>query len=593
MPLEHDAYRAAFDAVPAPCVLLDDQLVILAANAAYMQALGRTSDELVGRHVFEAFPTNPDEPDSAASVEASMRHALATGRPDRLRLLKYDVEHPAGSGRFEERWWSAVNVPFVDGHGGARKVLDAVQDVTDLVRERQRTDRHRAEAESMTARTKALEADLYTRTRELASMAAAEALVSRRLTGLAEAALELAGAESVEALTDVIIGRGLVALGAEGGGVAVRDDATGTLRLVLTESLGATAQQVYGELSLDGPLPASVAARTGRTVLVRDRRAGLAYAPEMAQVYATAGKVAWASLPLRVGDRLLGSLTASWNEPQEFTSADVDLMSAFAAQCAQALDRILVRQAERQATSATRRLSEALQRSLLSDPPQPDHLQVAVRYQPAAAEAQVGGDWYDVFLVAGKVSLVIGDVAGHDQDAAAMMGQVRNLLRGVAHVQRGTPAAVLAGLDRAMADLTVGALATAVLAQVEQTQTDAALGVRVLRWSNAGHPPPLLLGSDGTVEMLRRPSDLLLGLDPEADRADHTCVLQAGSTVLFYTDGLVERRRASIDDGLAWLRGAVAPLAGLDLEDLCDALLAGLDDDMEDDVALLAVRSWS
>ena len=591
MPLDLDVYRAAFDAVPAPCLLLDDELVILAANAAYVEMVSRSRDDLVGKHVFDAFPANPDDPSGSRSIERSMRQALATGRPDRLRLLKYDVELAPGSGRYEERWWSAVNVPVLDPDGAARKVLDAVEDVTDLVRERRRGDRHRAEAESHRVRAEALEADLGTRSRELAVAAAAEALAARRLAGLAEAALELASAETQGALAEIVIGRGLAALGASGGAVGVRDDDTGTLRLSHTDSLGPDAQRTYAELPLDGPFPASVAARTGRYVLLRDRAAGLAFAPEMAEAYATVGKVAWASFPLRVDDRVLGSLTASWDEPQAFPADEVDLMGVFAAQCAQALDRLLVRDAERHATKATRRLSAALQRSLLTDPPQVDHVQIAVRYLPAAAEAQIGGDWYDAFLVAGKVSLVIGDVAGHDQDAAALMGQVRNVLRGVAHTQRAGPAAVLTALDCAMADLTVGALATAVLAQLEQSQADAALGLRVLRWSNAGHPPPLLLGPGGATELLSRPPDLLLGHDPDTVRTDHTRLLQAGSTVLFYSDGLVERRGTSIDEGLAWLRDVVSACTDLGLEQLCDAVLADLADGLEDDVALMAVRT--
>jgi len=390
----------------------------------------------------------------------------------------------------------------------------------------------------------------------------------------------------------VVIGRGLVGLGADGGAVAVRDDERGTIRLVITESLGVNTQRIYSELPLDGALPASVAARTGKPVFLGDREAGLAFSSEMAGVYATAGKVAWAALPLQVDTRLLGSVTASWNEPQKFTSADVELMAAFAAQCAQTLDRLRVREAERVSAAAARRLSEALQRSLLTDPPQPDHLQIAVRYLPAAEEAQVGGDWYDAFIVAsGSTSLVVGDVAGHDRQATVAMAQVRNVLRGVAHARGEPPAAVLSGLDRAMADLAVGALATAVLAQVEQTEADAERGLRLLRWSNAGHPPPLLVNPDGTAELLIRPPDLLLGFDPGTDRTDHSQVLQPGATVLLYTDGLIERRGASLDEGLQWLLDTGKRLAGLSLEDLCDALLAELEGRVEDDVALLAFRA--
>jgi serine phosphatase RsbU (regulator of sigma subunit) len=267
-------------------------------------------------------------------------------------------------------------------------------------------------------------------------------------------------------------------------------------------------------------------------------------------------------------------------------------MTAFAAQCAQALDRIQTRQAEQAAHRRVRRLSETLQRSLLTDPPQPDHLQIAVRYLPAAKQAQIGGDWYDAFvLVDGSTTLVVGDVAGHDRNAAAAMAQVRNVLRGVAHTLREPPAAVLASLDRAMRDLQVGSLATAVLARIEQTAPDAERGVRVLRWSNAGHPPPLLLDVDGAATLLTTEPDLLLGLDPSTPRADHEHPVRPGATVLLFTDGLVERRGACLDEGLEWLRATAASHADLPLEQLCDALLAELLGGLEDDVALLAIRA--
>ena len=156
-------------------------------------------------------------------------------------------------------------------------------------------------------------------------------------------------------------------------------------------------------------------------------------------------------------------------------------------------------------------------------------------------------------LADGRTALVIGDVTGHDSYAAAAMAPgPQRAARGRAQ-QRRQPAQVLTGLDAAMRDLAIGTLATAVLATVEQTPADAARGARVLRWSNAGHPPPLLVLPDGTVEVLERPADLLLGVDPTRPRADHEHELPPGSTVLLYTDGLIERRGVPLDDGVRWL----------------------------------------
>jgi serine phosphatase RsbU (regulator of sigma subunit) len=151
-----------------------------------------------------------------------------------------------------------------------------------------------------------------------------------------------------------------------------------------------------------------------------------------------------------------------------------------------------------------------------------------------------------------------------------------------------TPAAVLAALDRAMFRLDIGVLATVLLAQVSEPLD--AQGRRVVRWCNAGHPPPLLLRADGSAELLARTPDLLTGLVPEAERADHEVVLDRGDTLLLFTDGLVETRGGDIEDDLERLRRRVAGRpSGADPEELLEQLA---DDTPEpsDDVALLAAR---
>ncbi len=179
------------------------------------------------------------------------------------------------------------------------------------------------------------------------------------------------------------------------------------------------------------------------------------------------------------------------------------------------------------------------------------------------------------------------------------MAQVRNVLRGVAVTANAGPAEILRGLDLALQRLQVPTLAAAVLGQLralsaepaDSAEPGAPDGPRVaLTWSNAGHPPPLLLAPDGTVEMLAREPDLLLGLLPGDARTDHELPLPAGSTVLLYTDGLVERRGQSLDDGLDRLAGVAAGLAGLGVQDLADPVLGALAGDAEDDVVLLVAR---
>ncbi|MFB9377236.1 PP2C family protein-serine/threonine phosphatase [Kineococcus gynurae] len=294
-----------------------------------------------------------------------------------------------------------------------------------------------------------------------------------------------------------------------------------------------------------------------------------------------------AAVPLGTGAAASGAMILVWDDPCAFPPEDADLVRALAAAAGQALERLRARRREQRAAEAVRSLSETLQRSLLTAAPHPDHVQTAVRYLPAAQHAQVGGDWHDAFLsAAGTTCFVIGDVTGHDQEAAAAMGQVRNLLRGIGYSLEVSPATALSALDRAMRDLGVSGLATAVLATLDPLPNH---GWR-LRWSNAGHPPPLVVLPGGGAELLRTPPDLLLGLDADLPRADHVHLLPPGATVLLYTDGLVERRGDSIDNGLRWLVEACSGLGSAGPDEICDHVLAAVAAHTEDDVALLALR---
>ncbi|TKJ23411.1 SpoIIE family protein phosphatase [Blastococcus sp. CCUG 61487] len=236
-----------------------------------------------------------------------------------------------------------------------------------------------------------------------------------------------------------------------------------------------------------------------------------------------------------------------------------------------------------------RDLADALQRSMLTEPPRLEDCEIVVRYVPAAEGAEIGGDWYDAFQQStGTTVLAIGDVVGHDTRAAAAMGQVRGLLRGISFSSGAGPAEVLGELDRALRGLALHTMATALVAHLEP----GPVGGVLLRWASAGHPPPVVVDAGGEVRLLEGSStDLLLGVDPGAVRADRTEPLRPGATVLLYTDGLVERRDRDIDAGTAELLAVLRQNAGLPLEELCDRVLGEMFlPDAEDDVAVLAVR---
>ncbi len=292
-------------------------------------------------------------------------------------------------------------------------------------------------------------------------------------------------------------------------------------------------------------------------------------------------------LPGRAG--VLGSLfLARGPGGTPYGGSDLDLAVEIGRRAGIALDNARL-------YSGQRHLATELQQSLLTDPPVVPFADIAVRYVAAAQQAQVGGDWYDAFRQrSGDLVLVIGDVVGHDTRAAAAMGQIRGLVRGICFSADDVPSRLLSSVDEAITGLELDTMATAVLAQLSvPAGDDGGNGVR-MQWSNAGHPPPVLLDASGRARLLEPgtgKADLLLGVDAQTRRTTEETGLPAGSTLLFYTDGLVERRGEDLDDGLRRLLFTVEQHAAEDLGTLCDAILGAMVPRAgEDDVAMVAVR---
>lgn len=236
----------------------------------------------------------------------------------------------------------------------------------------------------------------------------------------------------------------------------------------------------------------------------------------------------------------------------------------------------------------TRQVALALQNSLLTDPPDAPGLDIAVRYRPSTAAAEVGGDWYDAFVLRdGATVLTIGDVSGHDLPAAVTMSQLRNMLRGLTLDRQEPTGTILRRLDIAVQTLYTECTATCVLARVERPDSG---GVR-LHYSVAGHPPPLLVEADGSARFLTGARSPMLGLVPAPEYSSAMEPLPPGSTLLLYTDGLVERRDEDLTVGLERLRHHASEAVSRPLQDFCDTLLTGqLTVDNDDDVAMLVLR---
>lgn len=297
-------------------------------------------------------------------------------------------------------------------------------------------------------------------------------------------------------------------------------------------------------------------------------------------------------LPVHADGRVAAVICTRWDAPRAHDADTASLEATLTPYVAHALDRVAL-------LEARRKVATTLQAALLTAPPAVAHLDIATRYEPATRTDQVGGDWYDVVAVDDDTTvLMIGDVAGHDMQAAAHMGQLRSMLRALAWSHDETPSVLLTLLDRANHQLGPQAGATAVVARLERMPIvgEHALtpGTYAVTWSNAGHPPPLVLRQDGTVEVLHPRSDLLLGVVPGVERTDHTTVLRPGETLLLYTDGLVESRGAMLWDRIDLLARTLQASASVATAALPATLVRALvpaPASQRDDVAVLAVRA--
>jgi serine phosphatase RsbU (regulator of sigma subunit)/anti-sigma regulatory factor (Ser/Thr protein kinase) len=276
----------------------------------------------------------------------------------------------------------------------------------------------------------------------------------------------------------------------------------------------------------------------------------------------------------------IGALSLWSTRANAFVASDVAFLEAVAGQYGQALHRA-------EGYESEHRTSQALQRRLLSDVPVlHDRATIVTRYQPASSEVAVGGDWYDVVpLGQDRLAVVVGDVVGSGVEAAAVMGQLRSALKGIAFVSP-EPVVVLDALDQ-LAAATAGApAATVCYALVD-------LAAATVRFSRAGHPPPLLVsgGTDGDARFLFGHADLPLGLR-QGGRREATADLAPGDVLLLYTDGLVERREEGLDVRLELLRTSAAKARRDTVDGLVDDVLEGCIGGvrLRDDLAVLALR---
>ncbi|WP_404196992.1 SpoIIE family protein phosphatase [Streptomyces tauricus] len=310
------------------------------------------------------------------------------------------------------------------------------------------------------------------------------------------------------------------------------------------------------------------ALREGRTALWP---AGTPLEPALADV----GPGGLAVLPLPAGGRMAGACLIGWDTPHDFGPDERALLTASAGLAGQALMRA-------HAFDAEHELVGMLQRTLLPRrlPPLPGAEAVA-RYLPTTAGLEVGGDWYDVIpLPDNHVALVIGDVQGHNAQAATLMGQMRTALRAYA-VEGHPPDVVVSHANRLLMGMETDLFATCCYVDVDMAEGTA--------WCvRAGHLPPVLRHPDGTTDIVVTEGGPPLGVITQADFPMSPLPLQPGTLIALTTDGLVESAELELDDGLDRLAGQLAAADPAHLGLVADALLA--DANRSDDVALLLMR---
>lgn len=540
----------------AAMCLMDERGTITQVNAHAERLLGRSAADLVGWDAHELLHRD--------------RHGQPLARAQ-CRMIEAVLARRAqvGSGWCQRGDRSLVELswfvaPYVSVGGPADMVLvftavDCGPDPTHLPHA----------SESLLAEVERLALLAETTTQLTSTLDSDEAL--RRLLRLVVP--RIADWAVVDLITEADEVERAIVVHYEDGALVIREDLQGPMPPVPEES----------------PMPLSRALRGAASTLVTPQTyqgapdSGIAI--EQKRLFDATGMVSAAIAPIRGLRDVLGALTLGRSADREpLTGTDLSLLEDITRRTGLALDNARLYQRQR-------KVAETMQRHLLPQLPSVQGLQMAARYLPAPDDSQVGGDWYDAFTVAnGTTALVIGDVVGHDLDAAAGMAQVRSMLRAYAWTHHEPPSAIVHRLDGSMAHLTGVQMATLVFGSLVKTADSA----WQLTWTNAGHPPPLLVTHDGQAHYLTEGHGLLLSTGLALTRTDASLLLPPRSTLVLYTDGLVESRNRPIDSGLEQLRRHAASLAHRPLAVFTDLLLERArptDKTNDDDIAILTVRT--
>jgi PAS domain S-box-containing protein len=547
-------------------------------NPSFTRVTGYEADEVVGRNC--RFLQGPaTDPEAVASI----RSAMAQQRTVTTTLLNYRKDGTA--------FWNQLSIsPVFDGDGALVSFVGVQTDVTERVRVE--SERAAAFAAEQSARREAeLARSIAEQAQSDAERAQADAERAQgRLALMAEATSALIATLDMAELLDRLAGLCVPRL-ADWVFLTLTDEygevraTAGRHRDGRGDDLARIAQHAR---RLPPGSPSRRSITNSRSVLLEDITPELVHEiiddPEVEAAFRRLGGSSVLTVPMVARRRTLGALALVMASRERTIGRDeVELAEDLAARAALAMDNVRLYQQEHT-------VADTLQRSLLPELPDVPGLEAAAHYVSASTAAEVGGDFYDLLdLPDGSVGIAVGDVVGHDVAAAAAMGHLRGVLRAVVwEAEDGDPGAVLARVDRLVQGLRVASLATMVYGRAVRPAVPGEPWL--LHVANAGHPPVLLRDPSGTVRLIDGVTGLLVGVDAATHRETLTLEVPAGSTLIAYTDGLVERSGQDLDQGIGALRERIAA-APVDAAPraLCDAAVAGALDH-RDDVALIAVR---
>lgn len=561
-PAGNEFLGAVFQQATSAFAVLNLDLNFVAVNAHYCHLVGRTADQLVGRSMFEVFPDDPADATKhgSTSLRRSLQRVVDDGETDSMELLRYDIENVGQPGTYHEKYWGVTNSALRLGASDeVTHVLNHPTEVTTFIDERLRRQ---------------TSGDRPVNTVEVADA------INTVFTG---------DVERLESLNVVV--QSLVACD------TVAHVARTTLRdgIVAVDAVAAMFLAVKGEhfttIDTTGPIVGGDAmwryepdpnrwdpfseAITKREPIMISTRAALVDGYRGQQQSFLVDHEAWAILPLVIGDEAIGAIALAYDVAEPFSPELRLRLYTLASLAAQATSRaVLIAEQGIEIDSVHRALTTHLD--------QIDGVDTSDLYRPASRRTRSGGDWYDVIELDDQHTLiVIGDVANHGPTATGEMARARSAIHAYA-LEHRSPQHIIT-------------LTAQALDKLAQTHSTVIVGVYELdtaefTWTNAGHPYPIIVRADGSVDVLDTTHGPPLGSHLTHAYTDSTVRIDAGDSLIVYTDGLIEHSDETFDASLQRLVTAAGASGAMQLDiarHLFETLVpTGIH---EDDVAVLTL----